>query len=67
MVGSTKGISNMTATVSEERLMSTGDLLSASRTAAGERRLSEIISGAGFAPVRRVAESALNMVLEAKP
>jgi len=33
---------------------------------AGERRLSEIISGAG-STARRVGESALNMVLEAKP
>ncbi len=34
---------------------------------AGERRLSEIIRSAGFQTVRRVAESPLNMVLEAKP
>ena len=34
---------------------------------AGERRLSEIIRSAGFSTVRRVAESPLNMVLEAKP
>lgn len=34
---------------------------------AGEQRLSEIITGAGFTSVRRVAQSALNMVLEAKP
>ena len=34
---------------------------------AGERRLSEILTGAGFSSVRRVTESALNMVIEAKP
>ncbi|MDQ3737834.1 MAG: hypothetical protein M3337_01530 [Actinomycetota bacterium] len=34
---------------------------------AGEARLSRIISGAGFSTVRRVAETPLNMVLEAKP
>lgn len=34
---------------------------------AGERKLREIITGAGFATVRRVAESPLNMVFEAKP
>jgi ubiquinone/menaquinone biosynthesis C-methylase UbiE len=33
---------------------------------AGERRLSDILTGAGFSSVRRVAESALNMVIEAK-
>jgi SAM-dependent methyltransferase len=34
---------------------------------AGERRLREILASAGFSSVRRVAESPLNMVLEAKP
>lgn len=34
---------------------------------AGERRLRDVLTGAGFSSVRRVAESPLNMVLEAKP
>lgn len=34
---------------------------------AGEQRLRKIITDAGFSSVRRVAESPLNMVLEAKP
>lgn len=34
---------------------------------AGERKLSDILAGAGFSSVRRVAESALNMVIQAKP
>jgi 2-polyprenyl-3-methyl-5-hydroxy-6-metoxy-1,4-benzoquinol methylase len=34
---------------------------------AGEARLQEILAGAGFSRVRRVAESAFNLVLEARP
>lgn len=34
---------------------------------AGERRLREVLADAGFGHVRRVAESPLNMVLEARP
>jgi len=34
---------------------------------AGERRLREVLTAAGFGHVRRVADSALNMVLEARP
>ena len=34
---------------------------------AGEAKLSEIITGAGFARVRRAAEGPFNMVLEARP
>lgn len=34
---------------------------------AGEHRLREVLTGAGFSSVRRVAESPLNMVLEARP
>ena len=34
---------------------------------AGEHRLRDVLTSAGFSRVRRVAESALNMVLEAKP
>lgn len=34
---------------------------------AGERRLSEIILGAGFSKVRRAAETPFNMILEARP
>jgi hypothetical protein len=33
---------------------------------AGERRLGEIVTGAGFGTCRRVAETPFNMVLEAK-
>ena len=33
---------------------------------AGERRLGEIVTGAGFGTFRRVAETPFNMVLEAK-
>jgi hypothetical protein len=33
---------------------------------AGEKRISEIMKEAGFGTVRRVAETAFNMVLEAK-
>jgi hypothetical protein len=33
---------------------------------AGEARLGEIVSGAGFGSFRRVAETPFNMVLEAK-
>ena len=34
---------------------------------AGETRLREIIQGAGFGRVRRVAETPFNIVLEARP
>ncbi|MEJ7741895.1 MAG: hypothetical protein WKF73_04695 [Nocardioidaceae bacterium] len=34
---------------------------------AGEARLRDVITGAGFASVRRVSETAFNMVLEARP
>jgi hypothetical protein len=34
---------------------------------AGERRLSEVITGAGFSRVRRATEGPFNMVLEARP
>ncbi len=34
---------------------------------AGEARLTEVIGGAGFASVRRVAETPFNIVLEARP
>ena len=34
---------------------------------AGEKRLREVIGGAGFSAVRRAAETPFNMVLEARP
>jgi tRNA G26 N,N-dimethylase Trm1 len=34
---------------------------------AGEKRLTEVISGAGFRSVRRATEGPFNMVLEARP
>ena len=34
---------------------------------AGERRLREVFNQAGFSKVRRAAETALNLVLEARP
>jgi 2-polyprenyl-3-methyl-5-hydroxy-6-metoxy-1,4-benzoquinol methylase len=36
-------------------------------TLAGEARLSEVVLGAGFASIRRAAETPFNLVLEAKP
>ncbi len=34
---------------------------------AGEKRLSEIITGAGFSSTKRATETAFNMILEARP
>jgi hypothetical protein len=34
---------------------------------AGEKKLTEVISGAGFSSVRRATEGPFNMVLEARP
>jgi hypothetical protein len=34
---------------------------------AGQRKLTEVIAGAGFSQVRRAAEGPFNMVLEARP
>jgi hypothetical protein len=34
---------------------------------AGERRLREVLNQAGFMNIRRVAETPLNLVLEARP
>jgi hypothetical protein len=34
---------------------------------AGEAKLTEVLSGAGFSRVRRAAEGPFNMVLEARP
>jgi len=34
---------------------------------AGEMRLREVLTGAGFTSVRRAAETPFNMILEARP
>ena len=66
----------VTVTLNEDRLMAFvgkaigdfGALVSGTLVVVGDRLgLREIITGAGFGTVRRVAESPLNMVLEAKP